>query len=308
LHVVDELELKSPGGRKRGRENNHYRKNLFHRAWGNFDELLLHYCGKNKPLAPPRPGWRAGYVISGKKTLAHPVRIIDKVCQPREKFAMMRLPACLMAALTFSPLAMAQDAEKKPPLTVAIALKLGVEGLTSYTNPSEAGQDQAARLYAAARRLKTENALAQEDLAQVPVLDSYRDVLSKCRVGSCELAYIVNGGGTMYHHGEARDCASVEDFLVDVAKQLPFGEGKGSAKATAKIDAAIAFLKTLKTYDSGEADANKEAAANLDAERDRVIEHWQDLKYYIAEIPAREADRIAAFAEDSLGWLKPQEQ
>jgi len=221
---------------------------------------------------------------------------------------MTRSAACVIPSLFLCALAVTEtragNAEENPPLTSALALKLGTDGLSKYTGESEAGQDQAARLYAAARRLKTENALAQKDLAQVLVLDSYRDVLSRCRAGFCELAYIVNGGGTMYSHGEARDCASVEDFLADVARQLPFAEGKGSAKANAKIDGAIAFLKTLEISD---ADADKEAAANLDAVRARVIGHWEDLKYSIADIPAKQADKIAAFAEDSLSWLKPEQ-
>jgi hypothetical protein len=202
--------------------------------------------------------------------------------------------------------ARADDSEKNTPLTIAIALKLGAEGLTRYTDPSEAGQDRAARLYAAARQLKTESALAQKNLEQVLVLDDYRDSLSKVCVGSCNLAYIVNGGGTMYSHGAARECAPLEDFLAGLAKELPFAEGKGSGKASAKIDAAIAFLKTLQTYDSGDADSDREAAANLAAGRDRVIEKWENLKYYISEIPAADADKIAAFAGESLSWLKEQ--
>ncbi|MGH8048358.1 MAG: hypothetical protein ACREKL_14035 [Chthoniobacterales bacterium] len=191
-------------------------------------------------------------------------------------------------------------------MTSAEVLKLGLDGLLNASDPSEAGQDHAAWLYATARRLETENALAQKNLELVLALDDWRDVLGKCRRGSCELACIVNGGGTMYSHGEARDCAPVEDFLAVLAKQLPLADGKGSAKATAKIEAAIAFLKKLKLYDSGDAAADKEAATRLDDERDRIIEQWENLKYMVSDIPAKQADKIAAFADDSLSWLKEQ--
>jgi hypothetical protein len=216
---------------------------------------------------------------------------------------MNRLPACLALALLFCTFVMAGDAEKETPMTMSRALKLGLDGLLSASDPSEAGQDHAARLYAAAKRVETENVLAKKNVELVLALDDWRYALAGCRRGSCELAYIVNGGGTMYSHGEARDCAPVEDFLADLAKQLPLAAGKGSARANEKIDDAIAFLKTLKIYD---ADNDKEASTNLAAERDRVIEKWQTLKYLIDEIPAKQAGKITACAEESLSWLKEQ--
>jgi hypothetical protein len=119
---------------------------------------------------------------------------------------------------------------------------------------------------------------------------------------SFAMAYIINGGGTMYSHGAARDCAAVEDYLSKFAKSLPLGEGKGSAKATKRIDGAIAFLKTLKPSDPDD----KEAAASLAAEREKTIELWENLRGMISEIPASAAESLAAFAEESLGWLKDQ--
>jgi hypothetical protein len=207
----------------------------------------------------------------------------------------------LVCALAVSVRAADDDAEKAP-LTAARALKLGLDGVLEQSDQNEAGQDHGAWLYATARRLDTENKLAAKELELVLQLDEWRPTISKCRVESCSLAYVVNGGGTMYTHGAARDCAEVEDFLATLSKELPLAEGKGSAKANAKIDAAIAFLKTLKTYDPGD----KEAEARLAEERDRAIEQWQALKYMVEGIPAATAVRIVAFAEDSLGWLKEQ--
>lgn len=197
--------------------------------------------------------------------------------------------------------------EKRAPLTLSRALKLGPEKLAEQTDGSEAGQDHAAHLYAAAKRIETDSALAQRDLEQVVVLDSWRDAISACRRGSCSLAYIVNGGGTMYSHGQARDCAEVEDFLATFAMSLPLPEGKGSAKAAKQVEDAIAFLKNLKVFESGDADADKKSRADLADEVKRVSEAWETLKYMIGELPPEQAAKVAAFAASSLGWLKEGE-
>jgi len=223
---------------------------------------------------------------------------------------MRRLPVRLCAALLLCsaamPLRAADDDSEKPPMTIARALKLGLGGVLEQADQSEAGQDEAARLYAAARRLATENALAKKDLELVLQLDEWRGVLSKCRGQSCTLAYYVNGGGTMYSHGGARDCAEVEDFLATLSKELPLAEGKGSAKADTKIDNTIAFLKALKPYESGDADSASETRTAFAEEQSRAIEQWQNLKYMVDEISAAQAVKVVGFAEDSLSWLKEQ--
>ncbi|MFZ4681458.1 MAG: hypothetical protein ACOYMS_03060, partial [Terrimicrobiaceae bacterium] len=190
----------------------------------------------------------------------------------------------------------AEDSPDEAPVTAARALKLGLDGLLESTDPSEAGQDRAAQLYAVAKRLETENLLAKRNLELVFTLDEWRDVLSGCRRGSCDLAYIVNGGGTMYSHGAARDIAEVEVFLAGLSRNLPLASGEGSARAKGKIDDSIAFLNALKPFDSGDAAADKEANSNLAAERERVIAHWEVLKSMISEIPAGQAEKIATFA------------
>ena len=159
-------------------------------------------------------------------------------------------------------------------------------------------------LYATARRIETENVLAQKNLEVVIALDEWRRVLSQCREASCNLAYLVNGGGTMYSHGAARDCVAVEDFLAEFAKAMPLPEGKGSTKAQQKVAGAVAFLKKLKPFDSGDAASDKQAKAELNSEVAKVLEHWESLKYMLDELPADQADKMAAFAVDSLDWLK----
>jgi hypothetical protein len=205
----------------------------------------------------------------------------------------------LVAAATFalvSDFGNAQNADKKEePLTISEALKLDEEGLTQYTGHSEGGQDDAAYLRATAKRIETEHALAQKNLRLVISLEEWREVISKCRRSIFSLAYIINGGGTMYSHGEKRDCAAVEDFLAELSKSLPLPEGKGDAKAGKVIDDTILVIKNL------HAGSKKEKSALAD-EIKRVILHWRSLKSQIEDIPAEDAKKIAAFATDPVSW------
>ena len=220
------------------------------------------------------------------------------------------LAPCLLVSLFVAQISTlpAQDGEEKPtPVTLSMALKLGPEKLTKYTDESEAGQDMAADLYATAKRLETENALAQKDLSLVGELDYWRDTLSKCRGGSYSLASFVNGGGTMYSHGSVRDGCLVEDFLSEAAKRLPFKEGEGAEKANKQIDAAIAQIKKLKVANLGDEDSNKEMAKLMEEERADMIAEWENLKMMVSSISAEEAVKLVKFAADSLEWLKTGE-
>jgi len=123
----------------------------------------------------------------------------------------------------------------------------------------------------------------------VLTLQERRTAIQQCRESAFSLAYIINGGGTMYSHGSARDTAAVEDFLAELASSLPLTEGEGDAKATQQIDNAMTFLKKLKVGDLGDAVANQEAQKNLKEEVERVIQHWEGLKFMISAVPATEA-------------------
>src|SRR5262249_41087943 len=126
----------------------------------------------------------------------------------------------------------AQDAdEKKGPVTISQAMKIGEEGLTEYTGLSEVGQDEAAELYATAKRITTEQALGQKNLQLVIDLQGWREVISRCRTSCMSLGFITNNGGTMSGHQARRDSVAVEDFLSEMSKSLPFPDGKGDPKA-----------------------------------------------------------------------------
>src|SRR5689334_13850696 len=129
---------------------------------------------------------------------------------------MKKLTPCLTAVfVAMISVVFGQDANKsEQPVTLSKALELGEEKLTEYTGLSEVGQDEAAEYFAAATRLTTEQTLGQKDLKLVLELQNWRELISACRRSINVLAYTVNGGGTMYGHGERRDVSSVETFLA----------------------------------------------------------------------------------------------
>jgi len=203
------------------------------------------------------------------------------------------LPLLSVVALSGSVFAQDTD-EKKEPVTISQALKIGEEGLTEYTGLSEVGQDEAAELYATAKRITTEQALGEKNLQLVIDLDAWRTVIAQCRRSCMSLGFITNNGGTMSGHQARRDSVAVEDFLSEMSKSLPFPDGKGDPRALEVIDRTIGLIKKLK------ADRNQKSEL-----ADRVksaIEDWTRLKDMIAEIPAENAKKIAFFATDPVSW------
>ena len=189
----------------------------------------------------------------------------------------------------------AQDAdEKKEPLTISQALKLGEEGLTEYTGLSEVGQDRAAEFYATAKRITTDLALGEKNLQLVLDLDSWRNVILACRTSCMSIGYITNGGGTMSGHQAKRDSAAVEDFLAEMSKSLPFPDAKGDPNANKVVDRTIALIKSLR--------APREQKSDLAERAKSATESWTHLKHMIDEIPADEAKKIAFFATDPVSW------
>src|SRR5260370_3628526 len=107
----------------------------------------------------------------------------------------------LLLLITTADSGFAQDAdEKKEPVTVSQALKVGEEGLTEYTGLSEVGQDQAAELYAAAKRITTEQALGQRNLQLVIDLDGWRTVITQSPGSGMSMGFITTDAGPMYVH------------------------------------------------------------------------------------------------------------
>src|SRR5207244_10323964 len=147
-----------------------------------------------------------------------------------------------------------------------------------HTCLREGGQDQAARLYAAAKRITTEQALGQKNLKLVIDLESWRNVISACRRSCMSIGYITNGGGTMSGHQATRDSAAVEDFLAETSKSLPFPDAKGDPNADKVIDRTIALIKNLH--------ASREQKSDPAERVKNATESWTQVKHMIDEIPA----------------------
>lgn len=208
---------------------------------------------------------------------------------------MKKLTACLTVVFAMARFVCAQDEEeKKEPVTISQALKLGAEGLTDQTGTSEVGQDEAAEYYAAAKRITTEQALGQKNLQVVLDLQNWRDVISACRKSCMAIGFITNGGGTMSGHQARRDAAAVEDFLADLSKSLPFPDAHGDPKAGEVIDRTVKLIKNLR--------AEKEQKAELAERVKGAVGAWTNLKQMIDQIPANDAKKIAFFATDPVSW------
>lgn len=93
-----------------------------------------------------------------------------------------------------------------------LAMKLG--------DGSEAGQDRAARMWAAAKRLETENRLAKKDVGKVLRLDGWRRALERWQSLQLETFAREAGGGTMWGHLASRDDVTLERFLAEHAEGL----------------------------------------------------------------------------------------
>ena len=86
---------------------------------------------------------------------------------------------------------------------------------------SEAGQNEAARLQAAAQRIRTEARVAAKSMRRVMVLAGWRDVLNRWHDLELEIVLLQSGGGTMWRHLIQRDDALTERFLDTIADRLP---------------------------------------------------------------------------------------
>ncbi len=108
---------------------------------------------------------------------------------------------------------------------------------------SEAGQDEAARLQAAAKRIETETRVASKSMRRVMVLEDWRGTLNRWDDLQIQLVWIGAEGGLMYYHMLFRNNAVNEDFLATLADNLPL-TAKPLTKDTAiKIDALLKKAK-----------------------------------------------------------------
>ena len=194
------------------------------------------------------------------------------------------LPVAGAALLTVSA---AQD--ESPKVTAAEALKLGVDKLTEKLgDESEAGQDSAARFYAIAKRLQTENKLAAKDLMLVSDLDNLRQVIGDWDDAWCEGMYHVSGGGTMWSHMQSRNNAVLEDFLAEIAAKMPLKEGNAGEAVHAEWNKVKKGIEAAK----GPADADPETAKAWKDHKKVMLERWERLHFELQAINDTDAKAI----------------
>jgi hypothetical protein len=212
---------------------------------------------------------------------------------------MKRIPIIF---LLVSVSVMAQDDAPKP-VSMELALKLGPEKLTRIVGGSEAGQDIACELYAAAKRLQTENRLAKQDLRLVTELDGLRRTLGDCIDGFCSMAYGINGGGTMYTHAEARNDASLEDFLADFSKR-PSAGGKGDPESIARLEKLIQYVSKMEIPAATKTGADKEVIEAFLKFRKETLESLTILKATCAESKETSSKALVVFLIDQASWIE----
>jgi len=196
--------------------------------------------------------------------------------------------------------ALARDEEPRKAFTQAQALKLGEEKIADALKGGEAGEDQAARIYAAAKRLETENKLAQRDVEQILELGYWRKVLNDCTDGFCMTAYGINGGGSMYSHAANRNDADLELFLAGFAQKLPLQPGTGDPASLAKVEKMGTFVSELKVME----DLGPETMKIFKEEQAKLISALQNLKAIAAGLPAPQCKAVVAFVEKSASWIE----
>lgn len=200
---------------------------------------------------------------------------------------------------------MARAEEDAPPtFTAAQALKLGVEKMAEKINGGEAGEDQAALIYATAKRLETENALAQKNLALVVELNHWRESLGTMIDQMCGLAYTLNGGGTMYSHASSRNNVGLEKFLAELSKQLPFGEGKGDEQATEKLKKLGSFISKLTIDADLEKEIDPSMLNGFKEDKANLVKEIDQLQASFSYLPGPAAKGIASFLVKNASWLE----
>ena len=197
------------------------------------------------------------------------------------------------------------EPEKAGPMTAAEVLALKPEELTeALGDPSEAGQDRAAVLWAAAKRLETENKLARKDMKMVLVLNGWRHVLDRWQDTLLEVGYFQAGGGSMWGHDSARNDATLEEFLAAHAEALgKTTEEPGQPKAL-EISGPVmeAITKGIKV--SQEELQNANAGKDGAELKKKVKDAESALALQLASLPdAKTREAVIAWAKEAVKMI-----
>ena len=174
----------------------------------------------------------------------------------------------------------------EPELSIEQVLKIGVDDLAvKLGNASEAGEDDAAQLWATARRLKTEAALGKSSVQAVKRLAEWRAVINRWMDAAVFSSSIESGGGSLYSHIANRNDAAIEAFLAKYYVALSAVPKKGAPcqlefnkKALANIKAG---LKEADADDESGQDFAKRMTDTLNREQENLrylLQHLSDEK------------------------------
>jgi len=195
---------------------------------------------------------------------------------------------------------------EEPPVLVGdsmeAVLKLGPEELAvKLGNPSEAGLDRAARIWAAAKRIETEGRLAGRSVRRVMVLGQLRRALDGWQDLQLEIVSVESGGGTMWGHMMSRNDAELEKFLAGITDGLVIEEKDPEAEGAKALDAMLPAAekwleKVAKNDEFGVPD--KEWMASI---RERLKEAHAELKWafhYVGN--PKTAAKVLGFCREAM--------
>lgn len=179
---------------------------------------------------------------------------------------------------------------QEKPMSITEVLKHTPEELAEKLgNRSEAGENYAATLWAAAKRVETDFKLGKTSIQAVQRLDQWRQALNQWEDLKLQAKSIESGGGTMWGHMSARNDAWIEAFLAKHMAALS-AEQVANGKAF-KSD----YLKTINaTIDTGvqefgdDMDHINELAASTKKELQNT--HY-NLQYLLQTLPECEVKK-----------------
>ncbi|MBL9117263.1 MAG: hypothetical protein JNJ83_19810 [Verrucomicrobiaceae bacterium] len=203
-----------------------------------------------------------------------------------------------LTALTLMIRLVAAQDEAAKPVNQATALKSGLDQLVEQLgDQSEAGIDNAANLYATAKRIETESKLAAKDLTLVIALADIRSALIKWNSECSAAGYVLTGGGTMWSHGSIRAQATIEDILAKFASRLPLkSQDVVESKAWKSLKTKVSSLKLSKDM----ADADPEAGKNWAKQKELLGAALEELGWVINTMPTDDSAPLMTFITDCI--------
>ncbi len=217
------------------------------------------------------------------------------------KISRFSLPLILAAII---PGVAAEESPKPvvPDDSMARVLKSDWFALAEHLgDASEAGQNQAAQLQAAAWRVKTETRVSATSMWRVLILGGWRDALYRWEDLELEIVLLQSGGGTMWSHMMQRNDSETAEFLDGIADQLPVKETELKPETARAIDDLLKGAK--KRLALAKADTAKHGGKPVinAADLSRRLEETHDLLKWQFRLAGDEAttERLLLWCQDA---------